>query len=233
MIESLGNILTPSNISFMLDGVVMTIEFALINIFFSFLLGLILALMRNYGGKLLSGFVMIYVEIFRNTPLLLWLLFARFSLTIAIGLEPYSAVVFMFVCFFASIICEQIRSGFNSISKGQFEAAASQGFNFAQSLLYIVVPQAVKKVIPQLLSTLITIIKDSSYLSTIAIADFMYQARAVMANYPSVDDKIAVYLIIVMVYFVINFTLSCVVRYLSNPNRKKRGKTILMIPKIE
>lgn len=226
MIDAIMNILTPDNVTFLLEGIAMTLRFAIINVLFSFVLGLVLALMRNYGGKILSGFVMIYVEVFRNTPLLLWLLFARFSLTIAFGLEPYSAVVFMFVCFFASIICEQIRSGFNSISKGQFEAAASQGFNFAQALLYIVIPQAIKKVIPQLLSTLITIIKDTSYLSTIAIADFMYQARAIMANYAAVEDKIAIYIIIVFVYFIINFTLSCLVRYLSNPNRKKRVKTI-------
>lgn len=78
--------------------------------------------------------------------------------------------------------------------------------------------------IPQLLSTLITIIKDTSYLSTIAIADFMYQARAVMANYITVQDKIACYAIIVLVYFIVNFLLSCLVRYLSSDKRKKNKK---------
>ena len=227
MYDAFKNILTMNNIDYFIRGLLLTLQFALINIFFSFLLGLLLALARNYGNKLLRAIVIAYVEIFRNTPLLLWLLFARFALTRAFGLQPYTAVIIMFVCFFSSILCEQIRSGINSISKGQQEAASSQGFNFYQTLRYIILPQAIKMIVPQLLSSLITIIKDTSYLSTIAIADFMYQARAVMANYVLVNEKVACYIIIVVVYFVINFTLSCLVRYLSSPSRKKRVKTSL------
>ena len=224
--QAFANVLTSSNIDYFISGLLLTLQFALINIFFSFLVGLVLALARNYGNKLLRGIVIGYVEVFRNTPLLLWLLFARFALTRAFGLQPYTAVVVMFVCFFASILCEQIRSGINAIAKGQFEAAQSQGFTFPQTLLYIILPQAIKMIIPQLLSSLITIIKDTSYLSTIAIADFMYQARAVMANYTGIEEKIACYGVIVIVYFLINFALSCLVRYLSSPKRKKKVKTL-------
>ena len=127
MYDAFKNILTMNNIDYFIRGLLLTLQFALINIFFSFLLGLLLALARNYGNKLLRAIVIAYVEIFRNTPLLLWLLFARFALTRAFGLQPYTAVIIMFVCFFSSILCEQIRSGINSISKGQQEAASSQG----------------------------------------------------------------------------------------------------------
>ncbi len=224
MLHSFSHILTSANINYLLKGLLLTLQFSIINILLSFILGLILAIARNYGSKIIKSLVIIYVEIFRNTPLLLWLLFARFALTRAFGIQPYTAVIAMFVCFFASILCEQIRSGINSIPVGQFEASQSQGFTFVQTLRYIIIPQAVKMLIPQLLSTLITIIKDTSYLSTIAIADFMYQARAVMANYITVQDKIACYAIIVLVYFIVNFLLSCLVRYLSSDKRKKNKK---------
>lgn len=224
MLHSFSHILTSANINYLLKGLLLTLQFSIINILLSFILGLILAIARNYGSKIIKSLVIIYVEIFRNTPLLLWLLFARFALTRAFGIQPYTAVIAMFVCFFASILCEQIRSGINSIPVGQFEAAQSQGFTFVQTLRYIIIPQAVKMLIPQLLSTLITIIKDTSYLSTIAIADFMYQARAVMANYITVQDKVACYAIIVLVYFIFNFLLSCLVRYLSSDKRKKNKK---------
>lgn len=180
--DIISSIFTPGNIRYFLSGLEATLQFAVIAIFFSFILGTLLALVINYGPKMLMCAGMFFVEMYRNTPLLLWVLFGRFGVAKAFGVDSYAAVMIMFVFFFSAIVCETMRSGLNSINKGQHEAAASQGFGFGGALRYILVPQAAKSVTPQLLSTLITIIKDTSFLSTIAIGELMYQGRAVMPN---------------------------------------------------
>lgn len=224
--ELISTVLTPGNISYFLDGLLTTLQFAVISIFFSFLLGTVLALVINYAPKAIAYLGTMFIEIYRNTPLLLWILFGRFGITKGFGLPPYTAVMLMFVFFFSAIICETMRSGLNAISKGQYEAAASQGFNFPQTLAYIVLPQAIRAVTPQLLSTLITIIKDTSFLATISIADLIYQGRAVMAQYTTIPEKVFTYGVLIMIYFTVNFSLSLLVRYLSKPGRgRKTAKT--------
>ncbi|MDD3810193.1 MAG: amino acid ABC transporter permease [Erysipelotrichaceae bacterium] len=220
--EIISSVFTPGNVRYFLTGLEATLQFAMLSILFSFVLGTVLALVINYAPKLLGYPAMLFVELYRNTPLLLWVLFGRFGVAKAFRLDSYMAVLVMFVFFFGAIVCETMRSGLNAINKGQFEAAASQGFSFAGMLRYILVPQAVKLVMPQLLSTLITIIKDTSFLSVISIAELMYQGRAVMAQYVSVSEKIVCYGIIIAIYFTINFSLSLLVRHLSNKQKSRK-----------
>ncbi|MDD3027364.1 MAG: amino acid ABC transporter permease [Erysipelotrichaceae bacterium] len=220
--EIISSVFTPGNVRYFLTGLEATLQFAMLSILFSFVLGTVLALVINYAPKLLGYPAMLFVELYRNTPLLLWVLFGRFGVAKAFRLDSYMAVLVMFVFFFGAIVCETMRSGLNAINKGQFEAAASQGFSFAGMLRYILVPQAIKLVMPQLLSTLITIIKDTSFLSVISIAELMYQGRAVMAQYVSVSEKIVCYGIIIAIYFTINFSLSLLVRHLSNKQKSRK-----------
>lgn len=220
--ELISTVMTPGNIRYLIDGLEMTLQFAVVSIFFSFLLGTVLALVINYAPRPIAYLGTIFIEIYRNTPMLLWILFGRFGITKGFGLSPYNAVMLMFVFFFSAIICETMRSGLNAISKGQYEAAASQGFSFPQALRYIVLPQAVRAVTPQLLSTLITIIKDTSFLATISFADLIYQGRAVMAQYVTIPEKVFVYGLLILIYFTVNFSLSLLVRYLSKPGRGRK-----------
>lgn len=221
--EIISSVFTPGNVRYFLTGLEATLQFAVLSILFSFVLGTVLALIINYAPKLLGYPAMLFVELYRNTPLLLWVLFGRFGVAKAFRLDSYVAVMVMFVFFFSAIVCETMRSGLNAINKGQFEAAASQGFSFAGMLRYILVPQAIKAVMPQLLSTLITIIKDTSFLSVISIAELMYQGRAVMAQYVTVSEKIVCYGIIIAIYFTINFSLSLLVRHLSNKQKSQKS----------
>ena len=100
----------------------------------------------------------------------------------------------------------------NSIPKGQFEAAQSQGFSFLQTLWYIILPQTYKKVIPALLSQVITIIKDTSFLKMVDVAEFMRNCAIVMGSIYDVRGMIMLLAFEAICYFVICFTLSCVVR---------------------
>ena len=173
MTEFLGSLKMITNGSvllYILKGVGFTVVIAFIAVVLGIIIGTILALVRNYCTK---GFLNVfryiaiaYVEVFRNTPLMLWMFiglvffpsiefpagFAKFLELSRTEVAVLFKAIAALVLFTSSVIAEIIRGGLNSIPKGQFEAAYSQGFNFAQTLMYIVLPQTFKNIVPTLLS---------------------------------------------------------------------------------
>jgi putative glutamine transport system permease protein len=125
----------------------------------------------------------------------------------------------------SSVIAEIVRGGLNSIDKGQFEAARSQGFSFFQTLVYIILPQCFQRIIPSLMSQITTTIKDTSFFAQFAIAEFFFNAKSLMGSISKNTTVgsahiFVLYCFIALVYFAINFSLSCLVRYLSKKNAK-------------
>lgn len=114
------------------------------------------------------------------------------------------------------------------MSKGQFEAGYAQGFNTAEVLLYIVLPQAYRNIVPTLLSQVITTIKDSSYLANVATIELMARIRQLLSaagtynglGTVNVSDVMVLFGTACVIYFIINFTLSCVVRAMQNRRKK-------------
>ncbi|MGN1106619.1 MAG: amino acid ABC transporter permease, partial [Huintestinicola sp.] len=194
MEELMGSLKMISNgnvLLYILKGVGFTIGIAFFAVVLGIIIGTILALARNYCTK---GWLKIfrylstaYIEVFRNTPLMLWIFiglvffpsiefsaeFTKFFELSRTEMAVLFKAIVALVLFTSSVIAEIVRGGLNSIPKGQFEAAYSQGFNFAQTLLLIVLPQAFKNIVPTLLSQVITTIKDTSYIANIAIAELM------------------------------------------------------------
>lgn len=126
-----------------------------------YVFGTILALIRTYASgrfKWAASLVAVYTEFFRCTPNLLWILWIYFT----VKGNKIAVSVFAISLFTSAVMAEIVRGGLNSISKGQFEAAQSQGFSFIQTLWYIILPQTYRKIIPALLSQVITVIKDTS-----------------------------------------------------------------------
>ena len=134
----------------------------------------------------------------------------------------------------ASVIAEIVRGGLNGVSKGQFEAGYAQGFNTAEVLLYIVLPQAYRNIVPTLLSQVITTIKDSSYLANVATIELMARIRQLLSaagtynglGTVNVSDVMVLFGTACVIYFIINFTLSCIVRSMQN----KRKKALVFAP---
>ena len=220
-------IFTPANVSFIMAGFLKTIEISILAIIFSVILGTVLALVKQYCVGKLSPFkwlVSAYIELFRCTPNLLWILFIYFTVK---GSDIFISVL-AFTIFTSAVMAEIIRGGLNSIPKGQFEAAHSQGFGTVQTMVYIVLPQAYKAVVPTLLSQVITTIKDSSYLANVAVIELMSRVRRILATsnmYNGVgtqltSDVFVLFGVAFVIYFIINFTLSCIVRAMQN--RKPR-----------
>lgn len=204
-------IFTPANVGFMFKGLRMTVLISLLATVISMFFGTLLALVRTYAKgkwKWAGALVAAYTEFFRCTPNLLWILWIYFT----VKGNKVAVSVFAISLFTSAVMAEIFRGGLNSIPKGQFEGAQSQGFNFFQTLWYIVLPQTYKKVIPALLSQVITIIKDTSFLKMVDVAEFMRNCAVVLGSIYDVRGMLMLFAFEALCYFAICFALSCVVR---------------------
>jgi polar amino acid transport system permease protein len=173
----------------LLSGIKVTIELSVAAIILSFLLGLIIAVMRMSHVKPILWFAHAYLEFFRNTPLLVQIFFWYFG---SYKILPkvvndwlntmnfeFSAAVIALTIYTSAFIAEDIRSGVRAIPKEQMEAAQSSGFSYLQSMYYIILPQAVRLTIPPLINQFLNLSKNSSLAMTIGVAELTYQARQV------------------------------------------------------
>jgi polar amino acid transport system permease protein len=173
------------------SGIKVTIELSVVSVALSFLLGLLIAVMRMSTVKPVLWFSHAYLEFFRNTPLLVQIFFWYFgSYQVlpkaandwlnSVNFE-FAAAVIALTIYTSAFIAEDIRSGVRSIPKEQMEAARSSGFSYLRSMQYIVLPQAVRLTIPPLINQFLNLTKNSSLAMTIGVAELTYQARQVEA----------------------------------------------------
>jgi putative glutamine transport system permease protein len=217
MNQVLEDVFTAANVRFLMIGLGNTILIAVVVVMVSIVLGTILAVCRSYSKNIPGIIASVYIEIFRNTPLLLWILVCVFMLHFGTSMTRGSLALILYT---SSVIAEIMRGGLNSIAKGQFEAARSQGFNFAQTLAYIILPQTFRRVVPSLMSQIITTVKDTSFLAQFAIAEFFFNAKILMSTLPqtvrlTTAHIFVIFIFVALVYFILNFTLSCIVRRIS------------------
>lgn len=217
MMTDILSVLTAENLLFLLDGLKMTIFYAGSTILLSICLGLILALLRSYSLGFWGKLAAMYIEVLRNTPLILWILGIRFLTPI----PPLWSGVVSLTLFETAIIAEIIRGGLGGIPKGQFEAGHAQGFTFLQVLRFIVVPQCFRSIVPALLSQVITIVKDSSFLWAVAIEEFTGKGMILMGRFTSTAQVFTLFALMAAVYFTINFLLSAAVRRQSAKTGRK------------
>jgi putative glutamine transport system permease protein len=210
----LADIFTFDNTKFLFAGFSVTIIVSVVTVLVSILFGTVLALLRNYEKHICGKLASVYIEIFRSTPLLLWILVCVFMLPFSTALGRGTLALTLYT---SSVIAEIVRGGLNSIVKGQFEAARSQGFNFIQTLWYIVLPQCFKRIIPSLMSQIITTVKDTSFFAQFGIAEFFFNAKTLMGILPqkitiTTAHIFVIFGFIAVMYFIVNFSLSLIVR---------------------
>lgn len=163
-------------------GLVFTIPITLISFALGLLLGFIVALIRLYGPKPLKLIVRFYVWIIRGTPLLVQLFLIFYALPSAgITLDAFPAAVIGFSLNVGAFTSEVIRATLLSVAKGQWEAAHSIGMSWAQSLRYIILPQAAKVAVPPLSNTFISLVKDTSLASVITVPEMFLAAQRIAA----------------------------------------------------
>ncbi|MCM1112636.1 MAG: amino acid ABC transporter permease [Muribaculum sp.] len=247
MREFKGSLKIVSNagvLQYICKGIAFTLAIAVTAVVLGILIGSILALARNYCNgrisRIFKWLAIVYIEVFRNTPLLLWIFVCvvfcpcpsflnhkMFGISTVEVRMLFKAAVAL-ILFTSSVLAEIIRGGLNSVAQGQFEAGRAQGFHMIQIMLYIVLPQAYRNIVPTLLSQVITTVKDSSYLANVAVIELMARVRQIMngahqyngLGTTNVSDVFVLFGFAALIYFAINFTLSCIVRSLQKRHKR-------------
>lgn len=207
------------NFDMYLDGFFHTLLASLIALAGSFLLGVLIAIMRITSFKPFQWIGTAYVEFIRNIPLLLITFVFYFGLPNAgLRLDGFQAGTIALTIYTSAFIAEAIRAGIQTVAKGQMEAARSSGFTYGQAMRYIILPQAIKIVIPPLGNQFLNLVKNSSILGVVAGLDLMYQADLVSSSTLVVFD---VYIFVALFYLILTIPLSLGVHYLE----KRLGKS--------
>ncbi|HEY3316525.1 MAG TPA: amino acid ABC transporter permease [Bacillota bacterium] len=208
-LKGFADLFRPENIRFLGYGLATTLEMAILTILMSFVFGLGLAIARYSGdryrhtrwGRGIGLAAFIYIEAIRNLPMLLIML-GTYLLTKQPALR--SAVIGMTV-FTSAVMAEIIRGGLISIDRGQWEAATAQGFSYQLILQHIVLPQALRRMIPPIVSQFITVVKDTAFAWALGVEEITGKGTIIFAKYV---NPLETFFTIAVVYFIVNYMMS-------------------------
>lgn len=163
---------------------VLTLKIGIAGIILSFLIGLFCVAVQNYRIPILRQIVVVYIEISRNTPLLIQLFFIYYGLPkIGIRTDPEACGIAGLAFLGGSYMAEAFRSGIEAIDLIQFESAYSLGLTGRQTLMYVVLPQAVSISMPALVANVIFLLKETSVFSAVSLMDLMFTAKDLIGLY--------------------------------------------------
>lgn len=209
-----------------------TLEIAVLALTLSLFLGVLFGLMSTSHNMALRIITRIYVEFFQNTPLAIQVFFVYYALPYAgIVLNEITIGILCVGIYTGAYMSEVVRAGIGSIPKWQFEAAASQGFTYIQTMLLIILPQTVKIILPPMVNQMVNLIKNTSIVAMIAGTDLMYRANAWATNgYMSYGPS---YLLCGVLYFAICFPLSTWARGYEEKLKRRDSQASKELEKIE
>ena len=197
----------------LMDGLLVTFQVSALGLILAFLFGLVTALLRMSDSLVGTTVARLYLEIVRNTPLLVQLFFLYFVIAPVLGIGRFTSAVLALGLFEGSYASEIFRSGIVSIHRGQWEAAYSLGLGTYHTYRYIILPQAVRRMLPPLTSQAVSLVKDSALVSTIAVYDLTMRAQVIISE---TFLTFEIWFIVAAMYLVITVLLSSVVNVLEN-----------------
>lgn len=211
------------------EGLICTVTLSAMTVVFGFILAMLLALLRMSKWRPLRFLASAYVEVFRATPLMVQLFIVYFILLSGLNLPTFK--LFGIIRFermvpgvialslnSAAYLSEIIRSGIQSIDLGQTEAARSLGMNQRQTMVHIILPQAIKNILPAIANEFVTIIKESSICWTIGVQEIMSAVQSVKAATFTIGEAL---IIAACLYFCLTFPTSKIIEYFER--RMSRG----------
>jgi len=207
-------------------GLVATLRAAVVAMALSMAVGAVLAVGRLSRRAWVAGPAGIWVELFRGLPLLLLIFFLFLGLpAVGVTISVFWALVAGLTLYNSAVIGEIFRAGILSLPKGQTEAAYAIGLRRGQTLRLILVPQAVRRMLPALISQLVTLLKDTSLGFVIGYAELLRNGRTAV-EFLGGRYSIPIYTAIAVVYIVVNASLSLLARWLDRRTRRRFGQTV-------
>ena len=196
----------------LLEGFKFTLYSSIIALVLSLIIGTLLGILQISTNKIVQLLANAYVEFFRNIPLLIIVMF--FYVVVPLywfQIDGFTAGTIGLTIYTSAFIAETIRAGILSVPKGQMEAGLSTGFTYSQTMRYIVLPQAVKIVIPPLGNQFINLVKNSSVLAMVAGLDLMYQGDLIASE---TFNTFETYILIGLLYLIITLPLTYLMAYI-------------------
>ena len=243
---------TGNNVRFILEGFLINLEIAIISMIFALIFGLGLALARLSRFKPVSVVAGTWIDVFRNLPLIFLILY------FALGLpgswkeawedampswapEAFQSGLVLgalmgLILYNSAVLAEIMRAGILSLPRGQGEAASALGMTYRQSLRHVILPQGLRRMVPATVSQLITLNKDTTLVSIIAITEVMRRARIVTAsNFFTVVEApiLQVFIFVGFLFVVVNYALSRLSRRLELRERKLTGTKMKRVTGLE
>ncbi|CAG2143064.1 amino acid ABC transporter permease [Cupriavidus plantarum] len=198
--------LVADSLPILLQGALLTLKFAVLSMVFGLVIGVVVALMGISHSRALNAVSRTYVSIMRGTPLLVQIFVVYYGLPgVGIALEPTPAGVLTLSLNVGAYLSESMRGAILGISRGQWMAAYSLGLTPAQTLRYVVGPQALRLAVPSLSNSLISLIKDTSLVSVITVTELLRTAQEIIA---ATYQPLPLYLAVAAIYWVLSTALS-------------------------
>jgi polar amino acid transport system permease protein len=191
----------------LLKGLMVTFRITGVSLVMAFAIGLVTVLMRLSSSFSARALARAYLELIRNTPLLIQLFLLYFVISPIVGIGAFTSAVLALSLFEGAYISEIFRSGIESIPRGQWEAGLSSGLSTFEAYRFVILPQAVRRILPPLTSQAVSLIKDSALVSTIAIYDLTMQGQAIVAETFLVFE---IWFTVAAIYLVITMSLSTI-----------------------
>ncbi|MFZ7135551.1 amino acid ABC transporter permease [Avibacterium avium] len=205
------------NIPKFIDASIITLQLSFWSIVFSLIIGLLCAVATSYNIRFFNSLAKAYIELSRNTPLLIQLFFLYFGLSkLGIKLDGFTCAIIGLSFLGGSYMAEAIRAGIESVPKGQVESALSLGLTPTQAFIYVIAPQALSLSLPAIGANCLFLMKETSIASAIAIAELMFMAKELIGLDYKTNE--ALFLLVVF-YLIILLPVSFLIHYLEKRSR--------------
>jgi polar amino acid transport system permease protein len=192
---------------FLLNGVLVTLWHSLASIGVGFAVGLVVGILRTYGGRVIDAVLSLYVDTMRSIPQLVILVWVFFAMPLLTGqsLTPMAAGIIGLGLHLAAFVAVLVRAGLTSVRPGQTRAALALGMSMAQAIRLVILPQALIRMLPTFGSLLVITIKDSAIASVIAVPELLHQSQVVVGK---TYHPFETFTVVLIVYFVLSWPVA-------------------------
>lgn len=202
-----------ANMGYILKGVYITVGVTAVSIFFGLAIGLVVGVLRLSKSRFISIPMIAYIEFFRNIPALVKLIWVYYMIPILIGIDlsAFTSATIALGIAAGAFFAEIFRAGIEDVDRGHVEAAQSLGMSSAYTMIHIVLPQAIRKMLPAFANTFISFLKFSSLVSVLGVADLTYRTQVIASQ---TFRPLELYTMLAVIYFFLCFILSQFVGWL-------------------